>query len=453
MATSLSRALVLTPITVDGNMTDWTAVKADPFQFAQDGPAAGLVDRDAPVGSTGRDLTAFAWTWDATYLSFYVARVASESNRQRFWFYLDLNEDGKLSSTEYVVGVSWFGNTRVTDTSLYRYSPASPAGDSLVDAAGFADGWDMPGSITSEVAVESGHGGAANGIEMEARIAWSRLGVASGTPVKFHVSSSNSTNLPNSILDNMGGPGGRIGWMRSFGVRLDPDRSATSTSPGRVVFAHTATNLGSSGDTINFSWTSSGGFAPASVTFRRDANGNGLLDATDPPLADTDGDTRVDTGALAAGGSVGVLVDVQVPAGQPEARSAVLAIIASSSKSPAFTDPAADTVTIATPALTLLKSVDKALAYPGETLTYTIQYLAGGSTPSYAINVIDALPPEVSYIAGSAGGAATTITFSHDGGVTYNGSDAAPVTHIRWQRTSPLAPGGNGTTSFRAAVR
>jgi uncharacterized repeat protein (TIGR01451 family) len=449
----VSRALVLTSITVDGNMSDWSAVNADPFQFAQDGPAGGLIDRDAPVGSTGRDLTAFSWTWDSTYLFFYVARAASDSNRQRWWFYLDLNEDGKMSSTEYVVGVSWQGSNRATDTTLYQYVPVSSAGDSLGDAAGFADGWDMPGSATSILTIESGFGGAANGVEMEARIAWSRLGVPSGTPVKFHVSASNNTNLPSGILDNMAGPGGKIGWMRSFGVRLDPDRSTTSTSPGHVVFAHTASNLGSSGDTINFAWSSSGGFAPASLAFYRDANANGLLDAGDPALTDTDGDTRLDTGAIAAGGASGVLFDEQVPGGQPEGRTASITVIASSSKGPAYTDPATDTVTIATPALTLLKSVDKAEAHPGETLSYTIQYLAAGSTPSYAVKIIDPIPADVAYVAGSAAGAGMTITFSHDGGVTYDGSDAAPVTHIRWQRTSPLAPGGSGTTSFQAAVR
>ena len=56
-ATSVTRALVLTSITVDGNMSDWTAVKADPFQFAMDGPAGGLIDRDAPVGFQSMECT------------------------------------------------------------------------------------------------------------------------------------------------------------------------------------------------------------------------------------------------------------------------------------------------------------------------------------------------------------------------------------------------------------
>jgi uncharacterized repeat protein (TIGR01451 family) len=450
----MTRAQVLTTITLDGNMADWATVLADPYQKSSDGPAAGApADKDAPVASTGRDLTGFAWTWDNTYLYFYVSRVASDANKQRFWYYIDTNESGSMTTGEFVVGVTWFGSNRNTDIELYRYNAVAPAGDRLGDAAGYSDGYDMPGSVTSLGIVESGTFGATNGVEMESRIAWSRLGVAAGAPVRFHVSASNSTNIPTSILDNMGGPGGLVGWTRVVGIRLDPDRSSTSISPGQFVGVHTATNLGSNTDTINLAWASSGTFAPSSVAFRRDANGDGALDAGDPLLTDTDGDGRVDTGPLAKNASLAVLVVAAIPSGLPDGRTATLTVTASSSKKPTVTDPAVDTITIATPALTVVKSVDRAAARPGDVLTYSIAYTAVGSAAAYSIAVTDAVPANTVYVAASATGAGTTITFSHDGGATYTSSDAAPVTHIRWLRTSPLAPGGSGTTSFQAAVR
>ena len=452
-ASAVSRALVLTSITIDGNMADWSGVLADPFQLAADGPAGGLADRDAPVGSTGRDLTGFAWTWDATYLYFYVSRVASDSNRQRFWYYLDTNEDGRMTTGEFVVGVSWFGSNRRTDVELYRYGAVAPGGDSLGDAAGFADGWDMPGSVTLVSSLESVFGGAANGIQMESRVPWTALGVASGTPVKFHVGSSNGTNLPQSLLDNMAGPGGLVGWTRSTAVRLDPDRTGTSISPGLAVFSHTATNLGSHADTVNLAWSSSGGFAPSSLVFRHDVNGNGALDPGEPLLTDTDGDGKVDTGPLAANASLPILAVATIPAGLATGASCTITLTASSGKKPSVTDGATDTLSIATPALTLVKSADKTSAPPGGVITYTLAYTAGGTAPSYGITIVDPVPANTDYVAGSASGASTTIAFSHDGGVTYDASQAAPVTHIRWQRTSPLAPGGSGTTSFQAAVR
>lgn len=451
---TMSRAQVLTPITLDGNMSDWSSILSDPYQFAADGPAAGApADRDAPVASTGRDLTGFGWTWDSTYLYFYVSRVASDSNKQRFWYYIDTNEDGRMSSSEFVVGVTWFGSTRRTDIELYRYNAVSPTGDSLGDASGYADGYDMPGSVTFLMATESGNWGAANGVEMESRIAWSSLGVAAGTPVKFHVSASNATNLPQSILDNMGGPGGLVGTTRIVGVRLDPDRTSTSVSPGQAVSAHVATNLGSNTDTINIAWTTSGTFTPSAVVLRQDANGNGVLDAGDPLLTDSDGDGRVDTGSLAKNGTLAILAVATIPPGLPDGRTCTITLTASSSKKPSVTDPATHVITIATPSVALVKSVDRATARPGDVLTYSIAYTAGGSAPAYGITVTDAVPAAVAYVAGSAAGAGATITYSHDGGATYTASDAAPVTHIRWTRTSPLSPGGSGTASFRAAVR
>ena len=450
---AVSRALVLTTITIDGNMADWSAVLADSFQFAADGPAGGLTDRDAPVGQTGRDLTGFAWTWDATYLYFYVSRVASDSNRQRFWYYLDTNEDNRMATGEYVVGVSWFGSNRRTDVELYRYNAVAGGGDPLGDAAGFADGWDMPGSVTFVSALESTFGGSTNGVQMESRVPWSALGFSSPTPVRFHVGSSNNTNLPSGILDNMAGPGGLIGWMRSVAVRLDPDRTTTSISPGIAVFAHTATNLGSASDTLNLSWTSSGGFAPSSVVFRRDLDANGVVDPGEPLLTDTDGDTKVDTGALASGASLSILAVATVPSGLANGAACTITLTASSSKKPAETETATDALSIATPSITLVKSRDRATAPPGGIVTYTLAYTAGGTAPSYGITIVDPIPANTDYVAGSAAGASTAITFSHDGGVTYDASETAPVTHIRWQRTSPLAPGGSGTTSFQAAVR
>ncbi len=65
-------------------MSDWTAVLADPDNNVCDGPAGGLIDRDAPVQSTGRDLTHFEYTWDATSIYLFTERVGS--SRAEFTF-------------------------------------------------------------------------------------------------------------------------------------------------------------------------------------------------------------------------------------------------------------------------------------------------------------------------------------------------------------------------------
>ena len=105
-----AHAIVLKTITIDGSMADWAEVLADPTQNCTD----GVPDKDAPVPSTGRDLERFAWTFDATYLYLYTARVGSDSNRQRFWFYLDTNDDQLMQSGERVILASWSGSNRRT---------------------------------------------------------------------------------------------------------------------------------------------------------------------------------------------------------------------------------------------------------------------------------------------------------------------------------------------------
>src|SRR5262245_50480216 len=216
-------AVVLKTIVVDGNMADWTDVLADPLQTSAD----GTPDLDAPVPSTGRDLVRFAWTYDATYLYVYVSRVGSDSNRQRFWFYLDVNDDLRMSTGEPILGVSWSGSSGRTDVERWRYVAVSGAGDPMADAAGRADGYEVPGGVALVALLESATGGSLSGREMESRIPWTSLGVATGTPMRFHVSSSASTNLPSQVQDNMGAPDGGVGYIRVAAVRIDPDRTTT----------------------------------------------------------------------------------------------------------------------------------------------------------------------------------------------------------------------------------
>lgn len=440
-----SEAAVLKTIQIDGSLADWSDVLADPFQRSFDGPAASLVDRDAPVPTTGRDLTEFAWTWDVGYLYLYTARAGSDSNQQRFWYYIDVDEDGRQESPEPVVLVQWFGSSGRTDVSLYRYIPAAAGGDSLGDASGYADGWDMPGSVQLVRFVESGYGGESTGRRMETRVPWTALGIAVGTPVRFHVATSASTNLPSQIHDNMGGPGGLVGWTRYAGVLLDPDRVGTVATGGRAAFAHTLVNTSLAADTFTLSWTRTGTLVPTSVAWYRDLDADGVLDP---------GETAVTgSGVLPAGGSIALLLVIDVPAGTPNGASATFTGRADSVAVPGTFDVAVDALTVATPLVTIVKSVDRAVATPGSTLTYAVTYTSAGSAAAYAVTVTDPVPANTAYVPGSASGAGAAVSFSRDGGATFGASDAPPVTHVRWTLAAPLAPGATGSVSFRVTVQ
>ena len=116
-------------------------------------------------------------------------------------------------------------------------------------------------------------------------------------------------------------------------------------------------------------------------------------------------------------------------------------------------DTATDTVTIRSPAVTLVKSVSATAAVPGQALTYTVTYTSAGTVDAREVVLVDPVPADLLYLPGSSTGPGTVIEFSHDDGATFDGSEAAPVTHVRWSLTAPLAPGESGSVSFQARVR
>lgn len=268
--TPVSRAdLISTDITVDGNFTDWNAVLANtlPQQYADDpeGVASGT-DRDRAVQSTGRDLKKFAYTWNATDLFFYVERWGSTRNRNWWWFYLDLDANGRMESTDKVLLVEWFGANQLTNTILYNYVPStgsdplvceSAASCSAPGAVGFADGYDMPGGISGGTTLYSGViGGSLDGVRLEARMPWSSLGSGLGPrPLGFHISSSNGTNLPGQIDDNMDGPGGNFMFVDNVDLGVQKTSNAVPVdgipqAAGNSQFTYTVTVTNTSGPVV-----------------------------------------------------------------------------------------------------------------------------------------------------------------------------------------------------------
>jgi len=89
----------------------------------------------------------------------------------------------------------------------------------------------------------------------------------------------------------------------------------------------------------------------------------------------------------------------------------------------------------------------------GSTLTYNITLHNTGQGAAKAVVVTDQVPAGTEYITGSAEGPSANIIYSHDGGATYDGSDAAPVTHIKWSLASDLAASATGSVRFKVQVR
>jgi uncharacterized repeat protein (TIGR01451 family) len=291
-----------TALTVAGDWGTVTDVTNNSGQFTTDAQyqnpcTASPADLDcsASAAGVGRDLRKFAYTWDSTNLYMYVERFSSATSANDWWFYIDSDNDGLMESGETVLNVSWTGANGKTARQLWTYNPARPAGDPLTcpndgglnsfpaycPSVGEGDGYDMPGSLTSGASLGTIYGGAEggsgvdasgnslDGVSMETFIAWggaSGLGLSGPTSVGFHISSSNGTNIPNQLDDNMNGLGATGGIAFSETAIVKTVSNPTVLGGQQFTYTLTVTNNGDS-DATNIEVTD---VFPANVTYNSD---------------------------------------------------------------------------------------------------------------------------------------------------------------------------------------
>ena len=461
----------LVSINTNGNMNDWAPVHADLDNNVCDGPANSLADRDAPIQSTGRDLTHFAFTYDSNNVYLFTERFGSASNTQTFVYYADVDFDGLMETGEPVIGVTWQGSNRRINVYIFTYVAQAPGGDPMVDANGFGDGYTLPGTFANVPSTgnptRTGTWGSANGLQMEFYVTWAELGIAPNTPFNFHVSSSNaslgSSSFAAQVDDNLAGCGGGPGTMVQTGVTFTPDRSWTGIIGQAVVGVHNLTNNGNATDSFDFSESLSGNFTPG-VTYYEDADASGTLTPGDILLTDTDGDSFPNTAPLAPGASITVLIVYDVPLGTVGGDSATVVSTASSDLQPLANATVTDTISaVAVPVLEVTKDLATVSdpvnltinpkAIPGAVVEYlvTVTNSGDGAADTDTFEILDSIPDNscliVDDIAGVGSGpvlfedgtpssnlgysffslASTTddLYFSNDGGLTYSYSPTA----------------------------
>jgi hypothetical protein len=500
----------LAPIVVDGNIADWAPIHADPDNNVCDGPANGLIDRDAPVQSTGRDLTHFAFTWDLNNIYLFTERVGSASNVQNFVYYADIDNDGLMETGEPVVGASWQGNNRRVSIYVFNYLAQAPAGDPMVDGLGFGDGYTLPGSFinvpTSNNPNRTGTWGAVNGVQMEFHITWAELGLAPGSAFTFHVASSNAALGSNSftaqIDDNLSGCGGTLGTTQVPGVTFTPDLALQAAEGQSIYAAHTLTNTGNGPDEFDFSSIISGDYTPV-VNYYHDVDNNGLFTAPDLLLTDTDGDGAPNTSTLGPGVAISVLIEYQIPIGLSAGDVATVQTTAASDLEPLSNDSVTDTIEIfVPPELLVMKSVTtiedpisltvNPKAIPGANVLYTarITNQGAGTVDADSLVITDPIPNDsclqvvdigapgsgpvgftdgtpssnITYSFISLADVTDDISFSNDGGGSYTYSPVANpagcdpnVSHVRINPKGTFAADTGGGSpsaefSFRVTV-
>ena len=455
----------LVSINVNGNMNDWAPVHADLDNNVCDGPANGLTDRDAPVQSTGRDLTHFAFTYDATNIYLFTERSGSTSNTQSFVYYADVDNDGLMETGEPVIGVTWRGSNRRINVYVYTYVSQAPAGDPMVDAGGFGDGYSLPGSFANVPSTgnptRSGVWGSANGQQMEFFVTWAELGLAPNSPFTFHVASSNASlgasSFTAQIDDNLSGCGGGPGSTTQSGATFTPDLSLTGIIGQSVTGVHTLSNDGNADDSYDISVSITGDFVPT-VTYYEDTDGSGTLTAGDTLLTDTDGDGLPNTQAMAPGVTITILIVHDIPASATEGQNAVVTSTASSDYQPLANDIVTDTITtLVGPTLVVTKSAVPVFdpinltvdprAIPGGVVEYTItiENQGAGVVDTDSLVISDPLPVYACLLVGD-------IAASGSGPVAF--VDGAPSSNLTYSFASlasavdDLAFSNDGGTGF-----
>lgn len=497
--------LALPPMVIDGNFGDWAPVHADPDNNVCDGPANGIPDLDAPVQSTGRDISHFALTWDQSRLYLFTERAGSASNIQRFIYYADTDDDGLMETGEPIIGAAWRGSNRRVDLYLFTYVSSASGGDPMVNAQGNADGYTLPGSFAnlSSSPNRSGTWGSANGRQLEFSVSWAELGVAAGSAFTFHVSSTNSSlgasNIASKIDDNLSGCGGGLGSTRQPRLNFSPDRILSVMSGSSVVGAHTITNTGNTNDTYDITRTVSGAFSPT-LSYYHDVDGSGTFTSGDTPLTDSDSDGIVDTGVISPGANFQIVIVYQVDVSATG--SATVVTVARSSENTVVSASVQDTLNaIPSPLISITKSVNSfsdpqngttnPFSIPGAVMLYTnnLQNTGPGQADNGSITITDPVPTfgalKVDDIAGAGSGpvafvdgtpssglsynfgglsdSADDLEFSNDGGVSFaytpsidaSGCDVR-VTHVRIKPSGAFAPdtgSGSPAATFQFRFR
>ena len=229
-----------------------------------------------------------------------------------------------------------------------------------------------------------------------------------------------------------------------------------STLPGSTV-SYTHTFVAATAGTVAFSTANTVGTGVTAGSWNnvvyQDLNGNGEVDAGEPVI----GGTGVTATALTVteGQKVFLIVKDFTPVGAPvNARNAIVVTAAFTydNAAPALSQSSTrnDVTTVgasATAGLDLVKTVDKATANPGETVTYTLTYTNNGAGPLSSIVIFDVVPAYSVHVSAGFGPLPNNLT-----GCTVLQPAADAKGNLRWTFAGTLASGGTGTVTFSVKV-
>jgi uncharacterized repeat protein (TIGR01451 family) len=114
-----------------------------------------------------------------------------------------------------------------------------------------------------------------------------------------------------------------------------------------------------------------------------------------------------------------------------------------------------------------IQRVPAAKVVPGDVVIYTIHYTNNGDEAAENFVITNPVPEHMVYLPSTAEGENSDITFSVDGGNSYDKPEnltatdsegkqitakVSDYTHIRWSIDEPIAPGQTGSVNFKAQL-
>ena len=232
---------------------------------------------------------------------------------------------------------------------------------------------------------------------------------------------------------------------------------AKTASPGSAVFyPHTLTNTGNGSDsfTLTLAPAQSGAFTLTGTHIYLDANGDGIPDN----FTDLTG-TNV-TVTPGAANAFKFVITGTVPAGATAGQTNNFSVTATSVFDNTKTAANTDTTTATANAVINVNKVmsSNSGASPSGPYTVTLTYTNSGNSTATTVNIGDALPAGMTYVAGSGRWSVTAATVLTD--ATGDVQPAAGSPHIDYSQTTnvvtaivdQVAPGVSGQITFQVNI-
>ncbi|RLE38378.1 hypothetical protein DRJ12_01575, partial [Candidatus Acetothermia bacterium] len=244
-----------------------------------------------------------------------------------------------------------------------------------------------------------------------------------------------------------------VAYYQGTAIVLTPNHTRETFPGSMITYRHILENLGTTADTVTLTYgPSSQGWSW--LLYLGDGNGN----ITSGPIASG---TTINIGA---GATQELIMRAFVPTDTPVGTTDVVDLIAQGTHNSDF---ATDITTVRQGKMRLAKeeSNDNGATWhtylqakSGEEVLFRLTFTNIGTELLKNIRVIDSIPDNTVYVAGSAASGnegSYTVYYSTDGGGSWTTSEPSPelVTHIRWTYSGTLAPGESHYVTYKVELK